>query len=126
MDAKKTSKKILIIDDDKTIQATLKAVLSKSNYLVESALDAMQGTILIRKLQPDLVILDINMPAGGGFQVYERLKSAQGQKAAPVLVYSVVERERIKQQFPDLPDSSILSKPSSPEAILESVQKLLA
>jgi DNA-binding response OmpR family regulator len=125
MEAKKGPKKILIIDDDKTIQAALKAVLSSSSYLVESALDAMQGTILIRKMQPDLVILDINMPAGGGFSVYERLKTSPGAKAS-VLVYSIVERDKIKAQFPELPDSSILSKPSPPAEVLASVQKLLA
>ena len=46
-------KKILVIEDDKTIQLLLKVVLERGGYQVVSALDGMQGLMLARQVKPD-------------------------------------------------------------------------
>jgi CheY-like chemotaxis protein len=48
----------------------------------------MQGSMFARQVQPDLVILDINLPGGGGEKVYERLRTMPGALRVPVLVYT--------------------------------------
>ena len=118
-------KKILIVDDDRTIQAVLTALFDIEKYEVASALDAVHGTMSARKSPPDLVILDINMPAGGGQSVYDRLVGLKDFFKGAIMVYSILPREQIRTRFPELKDSQILTKPASPEDILASAERLL-
>ena len=114
-------KKILVIDDDRSIHAAMKAVLEPLGYRIFSALDALQGPMVVRQVNPDLVILDISMPAGGGYAVYERLKFLSGTFHIPVLIYSVSPREEIAKKIPESGDTRILSKPARPDQIVEAV-----
>ncbi|MFA6030462.1 MAG: response regulator [Elusimicrobiota bacterium] len=117
--------RILVVDDDRTLQGLLKMVLEKAGYQVAAAVDGMQGTMMARSFKPDLVILDIMMPAGGGFSVFERLRQMVGTMNLPVLVYSAMPLDQIQAKIPSGPETGILQKPAEPGAILQAVQKLL-
>ena len=117
-------KKILVIDDSKDIQAVLGALLGRA-YKISSAFDAVQGGIMARNGQPDLIILDINLPGGGGEKVYQRLRKMTGVMKVPILVYTALKREEIEPPIPESESTVILFKPAAPEAIIEAVHKLL-
>ena len=119
------NKKILIIDDDKDIHPVLRAVLGREHKIF-SAFDAVQGSMYARQVQPDLVILDIALPGGGGEKVYERLRAMGGALTVPVLVYTALARHEIEPSVQESDDTIILSKPATPEAIAAAVGKLLA
>ena len=70
-------KKIAVIDDERTVQATLTAVLQRHGYIVESAPNAAQGRQLIAQMQPDLVLLDLGLPDAEGLEVLRELKAAR-------------------------------------------------
>ena len=72
-----SEKKILVVDDDKDIHAVLRALLERE-YKISSAFDAVQAGIMARQVQPALIILDINLPGGGGEKVYHRLRKMTG------------------------------------------------
>ena len=118
-------KTILVIDDERDIHRLLKAVLEREGYTIFSALDAMQGSMMPRQVKPSLIILDINLPGGGGPKVYERLRMMSGSAATPILIYSAVSLGEIQKQIPEDPATAILSKPAQPEQILSAVQQLL-
>jgi two-component system, OmpR family, alkaline phosphatase synthesis response regulator PhoP len=119
-------KSILIIDDERDIHRALKAVLEAAGYTVSSALDSMQALMTARQVRPDLVILDIQMPGGGGFKVYERMRMNNNFVMTPILIYSAVPLDEIKRQIPDHANTVLLPKPAQPSEILAAVQKLLA
>jgi CheY-like chemotaxis protein len=118
-------KKILIIDDDKIVHAVLKLVFEKAGYQVFGALDAMQGIMSAKQVHPDLIVLDIMMPAGGGFAVYERLQMMAGSFQVPFLVYSSAQRSVILSKIPESPTVIVLDKTASAEKILQAATKLL-
>lgn len=118
-------RRILVVDDDRTLQGLLKMVLEKAGYQVAAAVDGMQGTMMARSFKPDLVILDIMMPAGGGFSVFERLRQMTGTMNLPVLVYSAMPLDQIQAKIQPGPETGILQKPAEPGVILQAVQKLL-
>lgn len=118
-------KKILVIDDDKAIHAAVKAVVAAAGHQVVSALDAMQGLMMVRQIKPDLVILDISMPAGGGYSVYERLQLMSGTFQVPILVYTAAPLDEVKTKIPPSGDVALLSKPASPGQLLEAVARFL-
>lgn len=67
-------KKILIIEDEKSLLAAIKSKLTIKGYDVISAEDGKRGEELIKKEKPDLVLLDILLPKKDGFEVLEDLK----------------------------------------------------
>jgi DNA-binding response OmpR family regulator len=81
-----TTKKVLIVDDDKHLVLALGARLKANGYSVISAADGISAIAMTRKEKPDLVILDLGLPAGDGFSVLERMKDLP--EAAPTIVLS--------------------------------------
>ncbi len=67
--------KILVVDDDPAIRHLVHRYLSQQNYQVESAKDGETALVLFNKFQPDLVVLDINLPDTTGFQLCQEMQS---------------------------------------------------
>lgn len=80
--------KILIADDDPMMTSILSATLATRGYSVAVARDAMQAVMFAVQQQPDLVLLDINMPAGTGLGAIKRLKASARTSSIPVVVVS--------------------------------------
>ncbi len=118
--------RILVIDDDRTVLTYLTAVLGKGGYRVFTAMDALQGPMVARQSQPDLVVLDLAMPGGGGPAVLERLRRLQGTMQIPVVVYSGLPKDRVEQLVPLGPDLLFVQKPGTPDEVLNAVRSLLA
>jgi CheY-like chemotaxis protein len=117
--------RILVIDDEKLIHTFLKTVLERGGHRVFPALDAMQATMMARQVKPNLIVLDINMPAGGGYAVFERLRSMSGTMQIPILIYSAAARDEVTKRIPETPDVVFIGKPAPPEQIVEAVERLL-
>lgn len=69
------SKHVLIVDDDPTTRKFFGALLSRAGFEVLYAKDGNDGREMARRLQPDLILLDINMPVMDGWETAERLKT---------------------------------------------------
>ena len=121
-----SKKTILVIDDQRDIHLLLKSVLEHQGYRVCSALDAAQGGMMARQLKPDLVILDITMPAGGGYLAYERLRMTSSFATMPILLYTGVARQEVESKISKTPDTLMLAKPAAPGHIVSAVESLLA
>ena len=76
--------RILVVDDDATVTSVLKRGLAYEGYTVDTAGTGMQGLNVARDHAPDLVILDLMMPGLDGFEVLNRLRSADSN--LPVLM----------------------------------------
>jgi DNA-binding response OmpR family regulator len=83
-----SQKTILIVDDDPDIRLGLHVRLKANHYNVIFAGDGMAGIAEARKHMPDLIILDLGLPAGDGFSVMERLKANDSLSLIPVIVVS--------------------------------------
>jgi CheY-like chemotaxis protein len=105
-------KKVLIVDDDPNVQMILKMTLERAGYETASAVDAMQGPMLARTLKPDLITLDIMMPAGGGVSVYRRLKQNTLTMNIPVIIYSSATPEVLRDSLPEIDEIPTLQKPA--------------
>ncbi len=75
---------IVVIDDERTIQATLTAVLRRHGFAVEIAPNAAQGRLKVAEAKPDLVLLDLGLPDGDGLEVLKEIKAAQ--PGLPVMI----------------------------------------
>ena len=80
--------RILIVDDDPDVRLSLQVRLKANNYEVVFALDGVASIAEARKHMPDVIILDLGLPAGDGFSVLERLKANDSLSMIPVIVVS--------------------------------------
>ena len=78
-------KTILIVEDDKYILKALTIRFASKGYKVITAMDAACGTIKSIKNQPDLMILDICMPGGDGFDIAERVRLNAETQRTPII-----------------------------------------
>ncbi len=86
MPAKK--KKILMIEDEPVLVEMYKLYLEKFGFEVLSASDGQTGLEIARQKTPDLILLDILMPAEDGWEVIKSLKSDSETRCVPVVIFS--------------------------------------
>ena len=114
---------ILLIEDSRDYAATLRANLEREGYDVSVAADGVQGLELARRTQPDLIILDLMLPAMNGFTVLQRLR-VEGREA-PVLIMTALGTEEEKLRGFGLGADDYVVKPCGLLEILARVKALL-
>ncbi|MCC3404111.1 MAG: response regulator transcription factor [Microcoleus sp. PH2017_10_PVI_O_A] len=70
--------KILVVDDDPAIRNLIHRFLSQQGYQVESAADGQTGLELFDQLNPDLVVLDVNLPDTTGYKLCQEMQKRTG------------------------------------------------
>ncbi len=82
------NKKILIVEDDPDVRQGMHLRLKANHYDTFFAADAVASLVEARKHQPDLIILDLGLPAGDGFVVMDRLRAIPSLGVIPIIVVS--------------------------------------
>jgi len=121
-------KTILIVDDDTSIQELLRIILTKNGYNVHQAIDGEQAIHKYMEVNPDLVISDISMPKGDGFNVAIIIRSKESDEAhIPILLISAFYDDHANVQNAERCGADgFLSKPFTQKQLIEAVEKLLA
>ncbi|MGH8529701.1 MAG: response regulator [Nevskiales bacterium] len=118
-------KKVLIIEDDKALQAALNAVLRGAGYQVVSAFDAVMALSVARKETPDICVLDIAIPGGDAWLVAERLRALDNTTGMKLIFMTASKKPGIKERAAQLGVSAFLEKPFTPEVLLAAVEAAL-
>jgi len=118
-------KKILIVDDERDIVRALTIRLKASGYDVVAAFDGAQGVFMAHKEKPDLIILDIRMPAGDGFSVAERLKRSTNTFTIPIIFLTGSPERNAEERATKVGARFYIKKPYDPEELLDAVRRAL-
>jgi DNA-binding response OmpR family regulator len=113
---------ILIVDDDVELVGLLSFAFETAGYTVGTAFDGNEAIAMVRAQNPDLVILDVNLPNQDGFQVLADLRRIS---QAPVIMLTVRATEEDEIEGLDLGADDYLRKPFSPRALLARVRSHL-
>jgi DNA-binding response OmpR family regulator len=119
------NKKILIVDDDSDMRLGLQQRLTANHYDVVSAGDGVNSISEARKHQPDLMILDLGLPAGDGFSVLERLKANARLASIPVIVLSGRDRVGNRERAIKAGAKTFLQKPVANDKLLAIIRLVL-
>lgn len=115
-------KKILVVDDEPTLVATLKYNLEREGYAVETAADGERAVDVARAVHPDLIILDIMLPGLDGLQVCRILRR---DTEAPILLLTAKVDEVDKVVGLELGADDYVTKPFSMRELMARVRALL-
>jgi len=94
-------KKILVIDDDKDLSTTIKAILEYNGYNVFLSHEPRQGIDTAKQQKPDLILMDIMLPEMNGAEAVKILKSDENLKNIPVIFLTALVSNEEKDLEPE-------------------------
>jgi DNA-binding response OmpR family regulator len=118
-------KNILIIEDDQKIALALTLRLKSAGYGATAAYDAATGVNAAVKNPPDLLLLDICLPIGTGFEVAENIRTLV-RTPIPIIFITASKQPGFRQKANELGAAGYFEKPYEAEELLAAVQNALA
>ena len=119
-------KKILIVDDDEDLLKGLRVRLRAQNYATVFATDAVSAISQAKNENPDLILLDLGLPAGDGFLVMERLNNVDSLSSIPVIVLSARDAQANKERALKAGAKAFFQKPVDNDELLAALRTTLA
>jgi len=117
--------KVLIADDSRFQVQMVASWLTPKGFEVIFAVDALQTWMMALRSNPDLILLDINMPGGTGIEVLKRLRMSSKTQHIPVIVVSGDENPGTESKARSLGATEFLHKPVEQEQLCASVDRAL-
>jgi two-component system alkaline phosphatase synthesis response regulator PhoP len=115
--------KILIIEDELTLQQTIKLNLELENYQVETCSSGGEAISQIKKFAPDLILLDIMLPVLSGVEIYKQLKDLK--IATPIIFLTAKNNVQDKIEGLKLGADDYITKPFDLEELLLRIYNVL-
>jgi two-component system OmpR family response regulator len=116
------SNKILVVEDDLNLLATLKYNLQKEGFEVTTAIDGLEAVEAARREKPELIILDIMLPEMGGFEVCRILRK---DMTVPILMLTAKAEETDKIVGLEIGADDYMTKPFSMRELLARIRAML-
>lgn len=116
--------KILVVEDEQDIRQLLHLQLTSVGYETAFARDAATALVVARKERPDLILLDLGLPAGDGFVVMERMKAIPELEMTPVIVITARDPSEGERAVA-MGARSFFHKPFDADALLNEVRQAL-
>jgi DNA-binding response OmpR family regulator len=120
MSAQSTS--IVLVEDDLSLQDSLQSFLQEHGFQTHAAGSSAQGKALLRRLKPAVCLLDLNLPDGSGLDLLRTI--VQEKLPVRAIVMSAFPVQRLREQFPASVLVAMMTKPVSPQHLLELVDKI--
>jgi DNA-binding response OmpR family regulator len=116
---------IVVADDDPTVVSLVKMRLGMAHYTVFTAGNGDQALAMVQTTEPVAVILDVQMPGGGGLSVLSRIKSDPKTSGLPVMMLTGERNAETVLQAMDAGADDYMVKPFMPDLLLERVSRLI-
>lgn len=118
-------KKILIVEDENLQLTILARRLKTAGFEVIAARDGLSAISTARKEQPDLILLDLGLPAGDGFVVLQRLQMLINTGTIPIIVVSSRNPKEVRDAVIKAGAIAYFQKPADLDALLQSINSTL-
>jgi len=120
------NKKILIIEDNRDMAKLISVALRAEGFESSVSFDGMDGIRSSHSAKPDLIILDLMLPAGGGLWVLDNLRASSGTWDIPVVVYTAAKDDERRKQALAKGADAYFEKTGDLSALVDTVKKLLS
>lgn len=119
-------KKILTVDDSRTILTMLKTTLDRAGFQTIQAEDGVFGLEALETASPDVIVTDINMPRLDGFGFIERVRRDDKHRAIPILVLTTESDAAKKERARKAGATGWIVKPFDPDKLIEAIGRVSA
>ena len=118
-------KKIFIIDDESYIIDSLTRLLKKEGYDTFGTTNPMEGIVEVRKLRPDLIIIDLKMPSMSGFDIVQEIRKDKILEKIPIIVLTGSQELQTIVKLRQLGVADYIVKPYYRDDLINRVKKAL-
>jgi two-component system cell cycle response regulator DivK len=119
-------KRILVVEDQEDLRAILRDLLTATGYIVIEAVDGLEGVAKARSEHPDLVLMDIQLPALDGYDATRQIKALPGLAATPIIAVSSFAMKGDEEKARASGCDGYVTKPYSPVQLLGIIRSYLA
>jgi CheY-like chemotaxis protein len=126
VEVNESMKRVLLVDDDSTILLGTGVRLKSMGYTVYTAKDAVSAVSAVVKNDPDVVVLDLSLPAGDGFLVAERLQNLVVSAATPIIFITANENPALRERAMNLGAAAFITKPFDATTLADAIEQALA
>jgi len=120
-----SDKKILVVEDDADVRLGYQVLLRAHHYDVSFAADSVTAISEARRRQPDLILLDLGLPAGDGFLVLDRFRTNTLLSMIPVIVVSARDHHGNEARALKAGARAYVQKPWDDQALLALIRRQL-
>ncbi|OGO36232.1 MAG: two-component system response regulator [Chloroflexi bacterium RBG_16_57_11] len=118
-------RRVVYIEDEPEMIDLVRLILKRKQYEVIGASGGREGLDAVRKMIPDVVLLDLMMPDIDGWEVYQQLKADDATRSIPVIVITAKAQKIDKVLGLHIAKvDDYISKPFSPAELIESLQRV--
>ena len=117
--------KILIVEDNVEIAELVRDLLIQEGFEAIICHDGYQGIEFTHKFQPDLILLDLMLPAGGGYYVLEKVRLSSHTKYTPIVVLTASKDKEQKKQVLEKGVEAYLEKPYDNQELISTIRNVL-
>ena len=118
-------KKILIVDDLVLYTKLLSRRLKDYGYETYTANDGHTCIKISKEVKPDLILLDMQMPVGGGLQAFENLKASVDTSIIPIIFITALPGKEVEHLIMDLGADGYFSKPFNFSELQNKIKELI-
>lgn len=115
---------VLIAEDEANLVESLSFILSVEGFQVSAVFDGKAVLERLRSERPDVLVLDVMMPKGTGFEILKLIKNDPSLRSVPVMILTAKGQERDRKIAFDLGADAFVTKPFSNEDIVERLRQL--
>ena len=119
-------KRVLVIEDDRSIARLTEVILNSKGIKTHLCLDASHAMEMAKRVDPDVIILDIHMPRQSGIGVLKQLRQEDLTMKTPVIISSVMSRRESIDQLKELGADDFVSKSAGIDALITKTMDYLA
>jgi len=118
-------KKILVIEDNAINLYLMRTILEKTGYRVVEAQDGYRGVERAIAEQPDLILMDIQLPSLDGFEVTKKIQSIEELKKIPIIAVTSYAMVGDKERILKAGCTAYIEKPIEPQSFIEEIKKYI-
>ena len=115
-------KKVLTVDDSRTIRNMLLVTLNNAGFETIQAEDGIEGLEVLENANPDVIVTDINMPRLDGFGFIEAVRAQDKHRATPILVLTTESAPELKARARAAGATGWIVKPFDPPKLVKALQ----
>ncbi len=117
---------VLTVDDSRTMRDMLRLALSGAGFSVSQAVDGLDGLDVLRGIEPDVIVTDLNMPRMDGFCFIEAVRGQSAHRVRPILVLTTESDGAKKARAREVGATGWIVKPFDPATLTAAIHRVAA
>ena len=122
----KTKITVMVVDDSITVRKVTTRLLERNNYEVLTAKDGVDALAQLQEHQPDVMLLDVEMPRMDGFELATNMRNSAELKGIPIIMITSRTASKHRQRALEIGVNEYMGKPYNENDLLENIDKLIS